>query len=240
VNVLGFDTATPATAVAVLRADGELLEARHDPRPGERPGHATRLLPLVEEALAAAGLVPAGVDRVAVGVGPGSFTGLRIGVATARALAQATGAQLVGVSTLRALAAGAAGADPGPAAAAAARPSSPVLAVLDARRGEAFAAAYAAAELLLPPAALAPDALARALDSLPGPPLAVGDGAIRFRASLEPAGATVPPDGDPLHRISARHTCRLGAEAEPGPPAAVRPEYLRLPDAEARVRQRTP
>jgi tRNA threonylcarbamoyladenosine biosynthesis protein TsaB len=218
--VLGFDTATAATAVAVLLPGGQVFEARHDPAPGERPGHATRLLGLVEEALAAAGARD--VQRIAVGVGPGSFTGLRIGVATARALAQSTGAGLVGVSTLRALAA-AAPADPGGAA----------LAAIDARRGEAFAAAWSGNTLLMPPAALPPEELARAAAALPRPVLAVGDGAVRFRASLEAAGAAVPPDGDRLHRVSAAVVCRLGAEAEPGRPDAVVPDYLRVPDAEA-------
>ena len=220
-------TATRVTTLAVSPDGGEPLDRRHDPAAGERPGHATRLLGLVEEALADAGLAPEELDRIAVGVGPGSFTGLRIGVATARALAQATGAELVGVSTLRALAAEAA-----PPA------GQPVLAAIDARRGEAFAAAYAANAVLVPPAALPPDELARVAGGLQAPPLAVGDGAIRFRASLESAGARVPPDGDRVHRVSAGRVCRLGAELEPGPPAAVRPEYLRLPDAEAR--RRTP
>jgi tRNA threonylcarbamoyladenosine biosynthesis protein TsaB len=220
--VLGFDTATAATAVAVLVPGGDVFEARHDPAPGERPGHATRLLGLVEEALTAAGVDACDLERVAVGVGPGSFTGLRIGVASARALAQSTGAGLLGVSTLRTLAAAAPPDRGGPA-----------LAVIDARRGEAFAAAWRGSTLLMPPAALSPEELARAAGGLPPPVLAVGDGALRFRASLEAAGAVVPPDGDRLHRVSAAVTCRLGAEGEPGPPDAVVPDYLRVPDAEA-------
>jgi tRNA threonylcarbamoyladenosine biosynthesis protein TsaB len=225
-NLLGFDTATAATATAVLRADGAGFEARHDPAPGERPGHATRLLGLVEEVLAAAGLEPGQVDRIAVGTGPGSFTGLRIGVASARALVQSAGAELVGVSTLRTLAVGA-----GPPT------GTTALAVIDARRGEAFAAAWRGSTQVMAPAALGPEALARAVAELPEPVLAVGDGAIRFRGSLEPAGATVPPDRDRLHRVGALHTCRLGAEAEPDRRDQILPEYLRLPDAEAAARQ---
>ena len=128
--VLGFDTATPDTVVALAAGGAEPLELRHTPGAGERPGHASRLLPLARTLLDRAGLTFADLDRIGVGVGPGTFTGLRIGVATARALAQGSGADAVAVSTLRALAAGA-GHD------------GPVLAVLDARRGEAFAAGYA-------------------------------------------------------------------------------------------------
>ncbi|MDX6648179.1 MAG: tRNA threonylcarbamoyladenosine biosynthesis protein TsaB [Solirubrobacteraceae bacterium] len=221
-TVLGFDTATPATAVGVLRDDGAVFEARHDPEPGERPGHATRLLGLVDEVLEAAGTRLDDVERIAVGVGPGSFTGLRIGIATARGLAQGTGAELVGVSTLRALALGV-------------EAPRPVVAVLDARRGEAFAAAWNGDTELMSPAALAPAALARALADLPASPLALGDGAIRFRADLEPAGAAIPPDDDQLHRVTARHVCRLGAAAPSAGIAAVVPDYRRLPDAQARA-----
>ena len=105
-----------------------MFEVRDDPEPGARPMHAARLLAAAEEALGAAGVGWEDVDRLAIGVGPGSFTGLRIGIATARALAQGRGLPLVGVSSLEALARGAA--------------APLVLAVLDARRGEAFAAAW--------------------------------------------------------------------------------------------------
>jgi tRNA threonylcarbamoyladenosine biosynthesis protein TsaB len=215
--ILGLDTATPATVVAVLPAAGEPVELRHEPGPGERPGHAAQLLPLARRALEAVGATFADVRRIGVGVGPGTFTGLRIGVATARALAQATGAEVAGISTLEALAVEA-GDDRA------------VLAVLDARRGEAYAAAYRDGERLLAPVAVAPEGLAALADPRHAPWLAVGDGAVRFRDRLEPA-AEVPADASALHAVSALAVCRLAREARPVDRDALLPEYVRLPDA---------
>ena len=209
--ILGMDTATPATAVAVWAPDGPAVERRDDPAPGERPGHAARLLMLVDE------VVPGweAITRIAVGVGPGGFTGLRIGIATARALAQARDLPLVGVSSLAALTAPHDG---------------PVVGVIDARRGEVFAAGWVGSKSF-EPVALAPEALAARIE--PGS-LAVGDGAVRFRAELERAGATVPADDSPLHRVSALEVCRLGAAGEPADRDALLPDYRREPDAKPR------
>jgi tRNA threonylcarbamoyladenosine biosynthesis protein TsaB len=215
--ILGLDTATPATAVALLPDHGEPVELRHDPAPGERPGHAAKLLPLARRALEAVGATFADVQRIGVGVGPGTFTGLRIGVATARGLAQATGAELAAVSTLDALAE-AAGAERS------------VLAVIDARRGEAFAAAYHAGQRLAGPAAVSPDDLAVLAEAAYSPWLAVGDGAIRFRDRLEPA-VDVPVDASTLHRVSALAVCRLARAAPSVDRDALLPEYVRAPDA---------
>jgi tRNA threonylcarbamoyladenosine biosynthesis protein TsaB len=215
--ILGFDTATPATAVAVLPDDGEPVELRHDPAPGERPGHAAKLLPLARSALEAAGATFADVRRIGVGVGPGTFTGLRIGVATGRALAQATGAELAAVSTLQALAE-------------AAGTEGSVLAVIDARRGEAFAAGYRRGQRLTGPVAIAPDDLDALADPAHAPWMAVGDGAVRFRDRLEPA-VDVPVDASTLHRVSALAVCRLAATAPSVDRDALLPEYVRAPDA---------
>jgi tRNA threonylcarbamoyladenosine biosynthesis protein TsaB len=210
--------------VAVL--DGEtLVEARHDPPPGHRPQHAQRVLPLVHDVVESWDAI----DRIGVGTGPGSFTGLRIGVATGRALAQARGLPLVGVSTLAVLARRLAAEFEGTS-----------LAVLDARRGEAFAAAWCEGEAVLPPAALRPAALAERTAALPPPVRAAGDGSVHFRDELQAAGAEVPDDSSPLHRLSARVLCELTAEAEEEPPGTVLPNYLRLPDAEIAYRKRTP
>ena len=221
--LLGLDTATTATVVGVLDRAGAVTEVRDDPAPGVRPAHANRLLAAAHEALESAGLGWEDVERIAVGVGPGSFTGLRIGIATARALAQGRGLPLVGVSSLEALARGAGAAEI-------------VLAVLDARRGEAFAAAWRGEALVLAPAALSPDALAERVRALDGAPLAVGDGAVRFRGPLEAAGALVPPDQDSVHRLRAEHVCRLGAAGKPTDRDALLPDYLREPDAVPRPR----
>jgi tRNA threonylcarbamoyladenosine biosynthesis protein TsaB len=225
-TTLAFDTATRATTVALCGAATGDLEARDDPPGGRRPGHATRLLPLAVELLERAGIGWEAVDRIAVGVGPGTFTGLRIGIATARALARARAIPLVGVSTLQSLALGPPGA------------AGSVLAVIDARRGEAFVAAWRAGEAAAPAGALlrervvAPEALPALLDDLPLPILAVGNGALAFRAVLERSGASVPDDVSELHRVTAINHCRLARHLRAEAPEQVAPHYMRLPDAE--------
>ena len=236
--ILGLDTATRATTVALLNVEaGTVTERRDDPARGERPRHTTRLLALAVEALLDAGCGWEDLTRIAVGVGPGTFTGLRIGVSTARALAAARDLPLVGVSTLRSLAHG--------AAAAAASEGRAVLAVLDARRGEVFAAGWSPGTVadpdalpLLAPSALTPEALD---DALPGPAtgwLAVGEGAVEFRPVLERLGALIPEDTSELHRVSAIDHCRLAMGLPSQNHGDVRPAYLRLPDAELTLRAR--
>jgi tRNA threonylcarbamoyladenosine biosynthesis protein TsaB len=233
VLILGLDTATRSTAAALLSSDPRPfeLEARDDPPPGTRPRHATKLLELVSEVFERSGVGWDAVDRIAVGVGPGTFTGLRIGVASARALARARRIELVGVSTLQALAFNAAS----PAVAA---DADALLAVLDARRGEVFAAGWKTtgqargdAELVAP-GAYTPDRLAAVVDELGLASLAIGDGAVEFRAVLERAGALIPGDRSELHRVSAIAHCRLALSMRASSPDQVHPAYLRLPDAE--------
>jgi tRNA threonylcarbamoyladenosine biosynthesis protein TsaB len=234
--ILGLDTATRATTVALLDPDaGTVTERRDDPPPGHRPRHTTRLLELVVAALRGADSGWEDVGRIAVGIGPGTFTGLRIGVSTARALAAARDLPLVGVSTLHSLAHGAAAAAEGRA----------VLAVLDARRGEAFAAGWSSAAVadpgarpLLEPCALTPDGLAEGLGGPETGWLAVGEGAVEFRTVLERSGAVIPEDSSNLHRVSAIDHCRLAMGLPSQNRDDVRPAYLRLPDAELALRAR--
>lgn len=221
---LGFDTATADTAVAVVgAAEQGPIESITGPGPDGRPMHGTALLAAIEEAVGQAGGWSE-IELIAVGIGPGSFTGLRIGVSTARALAQARRLPIVGVGSLAALASGL-----GELPEAEERNR---LAVIDARRGEVFAGLDEGSgpgePIVCPPeglvGALGAEVLAGAL--------AAGDGSLRFRSEIEAAGVEVLPDTSSAHRLSARQVCLLGALMAPGEPQEIRPMYLRRPDAE--------
>lgn len=223
-SVVGFDTATEDTAVCAMRGGECLHEALVGTSRRGGPLHTTALLGEVERAADALGGWEK-VDRIAVGVGPGSFTGLRVGVATARALGLSCGLPVTGVCTLDAL---------GRALSQRTGDGSCSLAVLDARRGEAFAALYSAGgERLWDPFVATPPALAERLSGMREPVLSGGSGAVRFQQQLASRGVEVPDGADPVHRVAARHICALAASAaggvETGAPA---PIYLRPPDAE--------
>jgi tRNA threonylcarbamoyladenosine biosynthesis protein TsaB len=194
VLTLAFDTATSVATAALVR-DGEVL--------GERTSRAVRVLEDADELLREAGVERSELGAVVVGTGPGSFTGLRMGLAAARGLAFALDVPVAGVPTLDALAAGAPGALP----------------VVDAGRREVFTRVNGQAACAAP----------QELELEPGT-LCVGDGAVRYRAVLEERGAEVPPDEDERHRPRARFHAALATEF--GPADEVEPLYLRLPDAE--------
>jgi tRNA threonylcarbamoyladenosine biosynthesis protein TsaB len=221
--VLGVDTATADAVVGVTADTGVVSEAVVEPGPDGRPRHSQVLLPEIERSVDSAGGWGR-IERIAIGIGPGSFTGLRIGIATARALAQGRGIPIAPVGTLTALARGIAESSLGGGRMA--------LPVLDARRGEAFAALFAAdGTELWEPFVAPPEALADRVRELEERPLAAGDGALRFGAELKDAGVTIASPDDPIHRVAARHVCEVGETAGVAAPDRIQPLYLRPPDA---------
>jgi tRNA threonylcarbamoyladenosine biosynthesis protein TsaB len=192
---LAFDTATGVATSALVDGD-EVL--------GERFSRAQTLLEDVDALLRQAGAHPSEIERLAVGIGPGSFTGVRIGLAAARGLALSLGVEGAGVSTLAALAAGAPGAVP----------------VIDAKRSEIFTLRDGE------PVVLRPQDLALEPDTV-----CIGDGALRYRALFEERGAAVPPDDDERHLPRARFHAALAGEA--GNVDEIEPLYLRVPDVDA-------
>ena len=191
--------------------------------PGERPRHTTRLLALARTLLDRAGLAFADLDLIAVGTGPGSFTGLRIGLALAKGLAFAGGLPVVGVPTLEAL-----------AWVVDAEPGATVCAALDARKREVYAALFAleagGPRRLTPDLALAPEALAA---RLPRPCTIVGDAGEVYGAVLGAHARLLPfathhPRGGVIARLGA---ARLAA-GEAANVGTLEPVYVRPPDAE--------
>jgi tRNA threonylcarbamoyladenosine biosynthesis protein TsaB len=192
--IVGFDTATDV-ATSALVWDGEVL--------GELASRPVSVLEDVDALLRRGGVRDSQLEGIVVGTGPGSFTGLRMGLATARTLAFSLDVPLAGVSTLDALAAGAPGATP----------------VIDARRREVFAV-LAGEPVVLPPGEL----------PVVSGSTYVGDGAVRYRETIEAAGGLVPPDASDLHLPRARFHVELAREF--GLPELVQPMYLRIPDVD--------
>jgi tRNA threonylcarbamoyladenosine biosynthesis protein TsaB len=192
--IVAFDTATDV-ATSALVWDGEVL--------GELTSRPVSVLEDIDALLRRGGIRDSQLEGIVVGIGPGSFTGLRMGLATARALAFSLDLPLAGVSTLDALAAGAPGATP----------------VIDARRREVFALVDGK------PVVVSPAELPVAEGDT-----YVGDGAVRYRETIEAAGGAVPPDNSELHLPRARFHAQLASEF--GLPELVQPMYLRVPDVD--------
>jgi tRNA threonylcarbamoyladenosine biosynthesis protein TsaB len=225
VLLLALETATGGAGLAVAR--GERVLAELDLAP-ERPV-SEQILPALDTLLGLAGVSLPQIEAFAISIGPGSFTGLRVGLATLKGLAFGVDAPVAAVPTLAALAAGAAPA-PGP-----------VAALLDARRGEVYAAVFPEAGALEP--TLLPEGVyeARALtEKLPAGCMVVGEGALLHREALTaPGGAPRLALADRRHAFArAADVARLGARLLSAGQIAraedVVPRYLRRAEAEAR------
>lgn len=239
--LLAIESATQSLSVALLR--GSDLVAERAAPPG--PHHAERLLPLIEELLAAAGCREAEVEAFGVSIGPGSFTSLRVGLATVKGLAFATERRAVAVPTLAALAWGYATRNPER------DPSEPIVAVLDARRDELYAAAYVidevgagagvgegAREAVREQGATGLYTPAELRERLPARCVLVGDG-IGVYQHAQQVGLAEPPGVRVSGDLSAPTAASVGALAalalrrgEDEDPADLVPRYVRRAEAE--------
>lgn len=203
--ILALDTALETCSAAVLDEE-RVLAARSEEM---ARGHQERLAPLVAEVMAEAGVAFDQLDRIGVTVGPGSFTGLRVGLAFAKGLGVALGKPVVGVGTLAAMGAGTTGF---------------AAAAVDARRGQIYLQAFRDGAPVSAPAALAAEDAARWLIDIDssGPGLIVGSGFTLLAEVFPEAKADPRAGADPVW------VARLAAAAEVAPP---RPIYLRAPDA---------
>ena len=226
--IVAIETATETVGVAVRTAAGVQAELTLT----GRRRHVETLTPALEHLLAQLDLVPGDLGVVGVDIGPGLFTGLRVGVAAAKGLAQALGIGVVGATSLDILTEGAG----------AAGLRGLVLACVDARRGEVFATVHeidvagAVPRVRLPTGLFTPENLVVALDGFAGETVhAVGDGALRYADALravpgtdpEAPGLAFPTPAAQLNLIRAR----LAAGEPPDAPAAVVPLYMREADA---------
>lgn len=223
-KLLAIDTSGRALSAAIFAA-GEVLAGG-----GVDSGrnHSLELLPLVDDLLRQNQLTFADFDAFAVTVGPGSFTGLRIGLATVKAWGQALGKCLISVSTLDAIAA---------AARAHSGSAEYIAPICDARRNEVYTALYCGGERLSADRAVSPEALARELARLDQPVVLAGDALASYQPLFEQElkeNFRLPAQGNQLFFAAAAARLaaakyQAGAVVEP---AALLPVYLRLSEAE--------
>ncbi|MFT4034731.1 MAG: tRNA (adenosine(37)-N6)-threonylcarbamoyltransferase complex dimerization subunit type 1 TsaB [Patulibacter sp.] len=234
-NLLAIDTSSSGTLVVARSADGRLAQRAHRPGAGQRPAHTTLGLSMAADALDELRLAWADLARVGVGIGPGSFTGLRAGLSAAAGLARRLSIPLIGVTATELLAAGAA----------ASAGDRPILAVVDGRRRELFVQRWArigsgprTTGASDPPAGwrggplqvVSRADLTDVIGQLGGA-LAVGDGALLERDALLALGADVPGPDDLRHRLAAEPFAALVEAGAPADADTVRPAYGRDADA---------
>ncbi|MHB9053219.1 MAG: tRNA (adenosine(37)-N6)-threonylcarbamoyltransferase complex dimerization subunit type 1 TsaB [Thermoleophilia bacterium] len=230
---LSIDTATEVLALALGEGDRILAKSSID----AGRSHLELLLPGVQSLLEGAGFTVRDIDAIVAGTGPGTFSGLRVGIATARALAQSLEIRLSGFSTLEALALGLAGVSP----------AELVLPIIDAKRSQVFARLYkkegkntvrAESDVLC----LDPRELLEELAKITGGKVgAAGNGVLAYRDIFVSAGQLEPLEPDhPGNRVDACWHLRADrAEASavynPGRLLSVVPQYVREPDADKTI-----
>ncbi|EUC00458.1 universal protein YeaZ [Rhizobium sp. CF080] len=208
--VLAIDTAGVDCSAALYdSAAGKVLSAVTETI---GKGHAERLMAVIDEALTAASFPLKSVERIAVVIGPGSFTGIRVGVAAARGLGLALGVESVGVTTLEALAVKFLGEHPG----------HPVVVAMDAKRNEVYTQAFSAkGEALGEPAALSPESVSALANSL---------SAVTTGSWVEHSLGKGAAENDGRDRFDIAVVARIAAE-KPADAQRPKPLYLRGPDA---------
>jgi len=217
--ILAIDTALEACAVAVLDTEAGSLRA-HESQAMAR-GHAEALMPMIDRVMQAADLPFAALERIAVTVGPGSFTGLRVGISAARGLGLAAEKPVVGVTTLSAYAAPHLGESAGP-----------IVSVIDARHDHVYMQAVGGDGAAMVRPRLA--ALAEVFDTAQfGAPHLVGNAA-RLVADRWPADAAAPASVEQQAAPDIAWVAWLGVAADPAA-SRPRPLYLRAPDAKPQV-----
>lgn len=226
-NILAFDTCLGACSVAVGLDAGGALEQVEAIYEEMATGQAERLMPMIDDAMRTAGLGFAELNRIAVTTGPGTFTGTRIGVAAARALALATGASLVGVSTLALMA------EAATHAIGSARQGRPIAVTVDAHRGQVYVQTFAAEKTMpdVGPQLLTIDEAAALAAT--GPILFVGSGAAAVAAAATAAGHDADAALPALQPNAA--FLLLAAQAYAPQDGPLRPFYLRPADAKPQI-----
>jgi tRNA threonylcarbamoyladenosine biosynthesis protein TsaB len=216
-RVLAIDTALAACSAAVLdTVNGGVLASESLPM---IRGHAEALVPLIARVMKVAGVAFSDLDRIVVTTGPGSFTGLRVGIAAARGFGVATDVPVIGVSTLSAYAAPYLGADD----------VSPVVAAIDARHQHVYLQVFAPGGRTLVAAKLAP--LAEAVRAASESSARIVGSAAQAVAEALPHSAPTPATVDAREAPDVTWVARIGAMA-PGNSAPPKPQYLRAPDAQ--------
>lgn len=225
-RLLAIDTSTSTAALAVVAGNTTLAEQSAP----VRNGHGAELLPLIDAVLRHAQVAVRDLEAIAVAIGPGTFTGIRVGMAAAKGMALALGIPLVGVSSLAALAMRAVG------------PDACVAALLDARRGEVYAAGYefrdGTPQVLVSECVVTPPLFAQQLVRLGRRVTCLGEGALRYADVFTAAGGNLYVSATPQQHVPsavglAQLALRRLARGKPDDVVTLAPNYLRASYAEA-------